>query len=466
MDRNHQEFLARQGLMYGPNDKVSVFQSILLGIQHVLAMDVYVPPILIATAITVGLSAATQGAVKTSLVQATFLAAGIGTILQTKFFMKMPISAGPSFVPIGAIVGVAMSKNGGMSTVIGSMIIGSVLLMLLGLSGIFEKIIEKFIPAVCGGTIITCVGLSLMPSALDDNIFGAKDASINQNVILASVTFITLLVMIVLGLYLPKLKRVLKVSSIIIALLVGSVVASWMGLFHWSIVANAPWIGLPKFNVLHYGVSFSWSAIITFIIIFAVLMTETTGTWFAMSAATGEHIDDQQWNHGMIGEGLNCFIASLIGASPVTSYSTNAGIISITGVASKRVFIAAGGWFIVLGLLNKVSAFLSAIPSAVIGGVFAVIAVIIMLNGLKVIKGLKTNERDYYIIGVPIILTMALILIPLMPQAKALVAKAPKLVQYLMSSPISISAIASILLNIIMPDNQKIQAGNRAIIKK
>lgn len=431
----------QNGLLYGPEDKVPVFQSGLLGLQHVLAMDVYVPPIIIAGLLSMSL------AQKTGFLQAAFLACGIGTILQTKYFMKLPVSQGPSFVPIGAVAGVYLANgasHGGMATVLGSLIVGAILLILLGLSGIYQKIINTLVPAIVGGTIITCVGLSLLPSALNDNIFKAA-GNINQNIEIAAITAFAMLVAITIGLRVPQLQRLFKVSSIIIALVVGTIAASMMGQFDWSVVNNAAWISLPHFTSLHYGIHFSLPAILTFIVIYMVLTTETTGTWFAMSAVVDEKISKKQWNRGIIGEGLSCLFAALLGTTPMTGYSTNAGVVSITGVASRRVFVSAGLWFIVLGFCGKLSAFLSAVPVAVIGGIFSIICVIIMLNGLNVIRNLATDESTIYVLGIPIVLTMAVILLP----AKV-VSETPQIIQYLLGSPITIAALSAIIINLVM----------------
>ncbi|MDO4903261.1 MAG: solute carrier family 23 protein [Limosilactobacillus sp.] len=435
-------------LLVGPDEKVPTGEAILLGLQHVLAMDVYVPPIILAGMLSMG------AASSTGLLQATFLACGIGTILQTAWFMKMPVSQGPSFVPLSAAAGVVLASGGlkgnGMATLLGSLLVGSVLLILLGLSGVFQKIINYLVPAVVGGTIITCVGLSLIPSALNDNIFEAK-GNVYQNIELASITALTLLVCIAISIRFHKVQKLFKAGSIVIALLVGTLVSSSMGRFDWSSVASAPWFSLPQRTMLHWGVHFDTTAIITFIIIYAILTTETTGTWFAMGAVTNHTITKKQWNHGIIGEGLSCMIAAFTGATPVTGYSTNAGIISITGIASKRVFISAGCWFIILGFFTKLSAFLAAVPAPVIGGVFAIITVTIMLNGLNVIRRIETAESDIYVIGLPIILTIALVLLP-----SSIKTAAPQMVQYLLGSPISIAAITAIILNILMPKRAEI----------
>lgn len=434
-------------LMVGPDEPISNQEAGFLGLQHVLAMDVYVPPVIIAGILALGLDA------KAGLIQATFLAAGIGTILQTKYFMKMPVSQGPSFVPIGAIAGVYFASggaHGGMATVLGASIIGALILVLLGLTGLFQKIINSLVPQFVGGTIITVVGLSLMPAALGDNIFKAP-GNINDNLILAITTIAILIACVSLGIYFPKLQKLFKVSSIIIALLGGTLVATFMGKFDWSSVQSASWFSLPHFTMLHYGIRFSGSAILTFIIIYAVLMTETTGTWFAMSAVTEQPISKKQWNHGIIGEGLSCLIAALLGGSPVTGYATNAGIISITGVASKKVFMSAGVWFIIFGFFNKLAAFLSAIPAPVIGGIFAIICATIMLNGLNVLRTRQQEERDMYIIGIPIIICIAIIIMP-----QSLIKSTPQMIQYLLGSPISVCAIAAIILNLILPKDRQI----------
>lgn len=437
----------RDGLLIGPDDKVPNFEAGVLGLQHVLAMDVYVPPVILAGMLSMS-SGDTSG-----LLQSTFLAAGIGTILQTWLFMKMPVSQGPSFVPLSAAAGVVLAAGGvasGMGTLLGALIVGSILLILLGLSGMFQRIISTLVPAVVGGTIITCVGLSLIPSALNDNVFEAS-GNINQNIELAALTALTLLIAVAISIRFPKVQRIFKTGSIVLALLVGTGISALMGRFDWQTVANSPWFSLPGRTIFHYGVHFSFTAIITFIIIYAILTTETTGTWFAMGAVTNHKITKQQWNRGIIGEGLSCLVAALAGTTPVTGYSTNAGIISITGIASKRVFIAAGGWFILLGFFSKLSAFLSAIPAPVIGGVFAIICVTIMLNGLNVIRGIKTGETDLYIIGLPIILTIALVLLP----AKVL-HETPQMVQYLLASPIAIAGITAIILNLVMPRRERL----------
>lgn len=433
-------------LTVGPDEPVSTVQAILLGIQHVLAMDVYVVPFIIASII--GLSAKDTS----TLIQATFLSAGIATIIQSYFCMKLPVAQGPSFIPIGAVAGIYFANGSGASgwaSVLGASLVGAICLTLLGFTGIFNKIIRQFVPPIVGGTIIFIVGLSLMPVALNDNVFNGAGGSINQNIVLASLSAAVLVVCSLAATVFPKQGRLVKIASVIVALIVGSVTAKGMGILDLSAVGKASWFSMIHLPFKDFGFSFNPSAIFTMLIIYVVLMAETTGTWFAVSNVVDQELTDKQLNKGVLGEGLGCLIASLLGSTPVTGYSTNAGIISITGVASRKVFAAAGIWFIIFGFSGKLSALISAIPSAVIGGVFVVVCGIIAISGFQVMKALDIGEKETYVIAIPIILTLALTFIP-----KEYVTTLPQFLQYLLSSPVATASIAAILLNKLLPNER------------
>ena len=447
MEAQLDQQVAKKGLTVGVNDDISLGQSLILGLQHVLAMDVYVPPFIIATAI--GMSSPDAA----SLIQSTFLGAGIASLIQVLFFLKLPVCQGPSFVPIGAIVGIYLG-SGGMASVLGSSIAGAVAITLLGFTGIYKHIVRHYIPTIVSGTIIMIVGLTLLPSAFNSNIYVSSDTlSINQNILLAVITAATLILFSMLGEYFTNLGKVFRISSVIIALAVGSLVASFMGGLDFSPVSEASWLSMPKLAFFDYGLTFDVSAILTMLIIYMVLLAETTGTWYAVSAVTGEEVSDEQINKGVIGEGLGCLMAALVGTTPVTGYSTNAGIISITGVASKKVFVMASVWFILFSFVGKLSALIHAIPSSVIGGVFAVVCVIIMLSGFRVIKNEEFTERELYIIGVPLIVAIGLLFMPAEVKQSA-----PQFIQYLLDSPIALSAIVAVVMNKLIP-KEKIVRG-------
>ena len=427
-------------LTIGVEENIPFSQSLILGLQHVLAMDVYVPPFILATAIALSPGDAT------GLIQSTFLGAGIASLIQVLFYLKLPVCQGPSFIPLGAIIGIYMgTKN--LSTVLGASIVGAILVILLGYSGIYQYIVKNYIPSIVSGTIIMIVGLTLLPSAFVSNIYiEGNGLTMKHNVLLAFITAASLILFSTLGNYVNKFKRIFQISSVIIALAIGTFSAYLMGGFNTQGIKDASFFSMPKLLFLDYSIHFEISAIITMIIIYMVLLAETTGTWYAVSSVINEPLSDTQVNKGVIGEGIGCLAASLVGATPVTGYSTNAGIISITGVASRKVFVMASFWFIGLSFLGKLSAVINSIPSAVIGGVFSVVCIIILLNGFRVVKDLDFSERELYIIGVPLMFTIGLLFIP-----AELKASAPQLLQYLIGSPIAVGAIVAIIMNKLIP---------------
>ena len=433
-----------QHLTVSPDEKISFGKSAILGLQHVVAMDVYVVPFLIA--MLIGLQADQSSA----LIQSTFIAAGLATIVQSYFCMKLPVAQGPSYIPLGAIVTIYMASGGGQSgwsSVLGASLIGAILVILLGFTGIFNKIVKSFIPPIVGGTIIFIVGLSLLPVAIRDNIYGAADAPIHQNVSLALISGAVLIVFAILGSLFRHKGSIFRIMSVLFALIAGCFAAEFMGILDFTAVENAKWFSMPQLPFADFGFSFNFSAIITMIIIYLVLLAETTGTWFAVSNVIDQPLTDKNINRGVIGEGIGCLIASLAGSTPVTGYSTNAGIISITGIASRRVFLSVGVWFVIFGCSGKLAALISSIPTAVIGGVFAIICGIIAINGVQVMKNVKIGEKEMYIIAVPMILTLALVLIP-----KDYLNSLPTFVQYLLGSPILAASMAAIVLNKILPN--------------
>lgn len=434
----------KNNLSIGVNDNISFSQSAVLGLQHVLAMDIYVPPFILATALAMTAGDAT------GIIQSTFLAAGLASLIQVLFYLKLPVCQGPSFVPLGAIIGIYLSANG-LGSVLGASIVGAILVIILGYSGIYKYIVKNYVPSIVSGTIIMIVGLTLLPAAFNSNIYVSNNGmTINQNILLATVTAFTLVLFSTIGARIKKFARIFQISSVIIALSVGTALASTMGGVNFKSVQEASFFSFPKFAFIDYNIEFNGAAILTMIVIYIVLLAETTGTWYAVSAVIDEPLSDKQINRGVIGEGYGCLVSALVGSIPVTGYSTNAGIISITGIASRKVFIFASGWFILLSFLGKLAAIINSIPSSVIGGVFAVVCMIIMLNGFRVVKNADFSERELYIIGIPLIFAIGLLFLP-----KDVITSAPTMLQYLLGSPIAIGAIVAIIMNKIMPAEKK-----------
>lgn len=432
-------------LVARPDDRLPIGKAALLGLQHVLAMDVYVVPFIIASALALSVS---DSAI---VIQSAFIAAGIATLIQSQLLVRLPVVQGPSYIPIGAVLAIAFGAGGGMaglSAVYGALIPGAIVVMILGASKAFHHIIGRLVPPLVGGTIIIVVGIALMPVALRENIFAVHGAgSISTNILFAATSAGVLVVAMMLGLKLGARGTWLRLSSVLLALIAGSCVAAACGQFSLHAVGEASWLTLPRIAGINFPLTFSLPSILTMIVVYMVLLAEATGTWFAVTAVIDEPLQEKQLDRGAIGEGLGSMIGALIGSTPMTGYSSNAGIIAITGIASRMAFAAAGILLVAFGLFGKLSAAIASIPVPVIGGVFAVLCAVIAMNGIRVIRNIPLDERNMLVVGLPIVLALFVTLAP--PE---FIKTLPELVQYFFGSSVAVGAVAAIVLHQVLPE--------------
>lgn len=420
-------------------EKISVGKSIFLGLQQVLAMDLFIPPIILAGLLSFSVSDSAL------LIQMTFIACGIATIIQAGFAMRLPVMQGPSFVPLSALA--AIGTTSGIGAMIGSLIPGALIVALLGYPlKVYSKVVRKIIPPIVAGTVIVVVGLSLMPSAI--NSIYTAEGSFGENILVATITAAVLIFCMYVGEKAKSKWRYIKIVSVVLALIIGSIVASFFGLVHFDSLKQAAWFQMP--GLFSFGMpEFKLHAILVMVVVYFIVTIETTGTWFTVSKVTGEELDEKRLNGGALGEGLGCFVGSFFGGTPVTGYSSNAGIIAITGVKSRKPIIVGGVILVLLGMMPKLTSLIACIPSVVINGVFAILCVVIMMNGFKVIKDEAFTERNMLVIGVPIMLALFAVLMP-----ADVLAGLPEIVTYFVSSGTAIGAIAALVLNLVLPQKK------------
>ncbi|QTD39760.1 uracil-xanthine permease family protein [Sporosarcina sp. Te-1] len=436
------------GIIIGVNEKVSAPKALVLGLQHVLAMDLYIAPIIIAGLLSLTVE-------NTSFfIQMCFFATGIATLIQTGAGIKLPVVQGPSYVPVGAIA--AIGSKLGLGAIAGSLIPGAIFIAILGYPlKWFAKAVRKTIPPLVGGTVIIIVGIALMPIGLN-NIFLAE-GSIGTNIIVASVSAIIVIVCMLLGRRLGGIGTFFRLVSVILAIVGGTITASILGTVDFSPVRDAAWFSLP--SLLPFGKPvFNTGAIISMIFVYLIILIETTGTWFVVSTVTGEELDEKRLNRASFGEGLGCLAGSLVGSTPMTGYSSNAGLLAITGVASRTVIMVSGGILVCLGLVPKLSTAITCIPEPVINGIFGIVCVAIVTNGMKVIQPIVIDDRNMMVIGLPILLTIAVTVLP-----KEVLANVPDWANYILSSGITVGALATVLLNLIIPVAKKEKAEPQSI---
>lgn len=423
--------------------KVSLTSAGLLGLQHVLGMNVYLVPFVLATLLGWG------ALEKTNLIQATFIASGIATIIQTRLFMRLPVVQGPSYVPMGAAVALAKA-SGGLAVVYGALLIGAILPFLLGVTRKFHGIVRALIPREVAASIVILTGVGLMPIALRGSIFTtAPGEDIGRNTMLAGATILLICTLMMIGARVRGRWAWIRQSSIIISMGLVTTLAAALGMVDAASLAAAPWFAFPHLPVATFDFEFDLAAILTFLFIYVVLMCEATSLWFTIGSVLGKDISDEQFDRGAMGEGVSCFIAALCGALPVIGFATNAGIMAITGVAARRALLAAGVVLILFGVIGKLSAAIAIIPHAIVGGVFAMVCVIIMMSGTRILQTVQIGEREMLVVGLP---TLAVLFATLAPQD--LVAGLPVLLQYLVQSSLAFGALCAVLLNVLLPKSR------------
>ena len=344
--------------IYELNGRVPVAQAVPFGLQHVLAMFVSnITPIIILAGV-VGVDSALQGA----LIQNCMIIAGIGTLVQLypvwKVGSRLPIVMGISFTFLSLAIFIASTM--GMGTLMGAVIVGG---LVEGLLGLFVKYWVKLVPPIVAATVVTAIGFSLLP--IGANSFaggqGAADFGAAHNWIVGSVTLLTCLLCQVFG------KGFLRSLSVLVGLIVGYVLSLFMGMVDFSALSGAGVISLPKF--LPFKPEFNLGAILSIIAIYLVSATETIGDTSALCAGALKRQPTNKELGGSIAcDGFVSSLAGVFGCTPITSFSQNVGLATMSGVVNRFAIATGAAIMIIGGVFPAIGLTLTTIPQAVLGG--------------------------------------------------------------------------------------------------
>lgn len=330
------------------------------------------------------------------MISTCFLAMGVGTIIQTTIGNRLPIVQGPSSSVLTAMGGVTATY--GFPAMWGAVLVGGLIEFLIGQFKILGNL-RKFIPPVVTGSVVTVIG------------FVAARISItwiftNPN----KIDLILALVAFLLALTLKfRFKGLLSNGFVLFAvIIVGVIIATPLGRYDWSAVAETPWFSMPKlfpfrgYEGINKPFILLGAAIIGGFTGYIGSMFESLGDYAATCAISKEVYRVKHINKGIAAEGLGCISSGLLGALPVTSYTQNIGIIAATGVASRLITQIAAVMFLFYGLSPKLAMMLASIPRPVVGGVFAISASLIMFSGIEVIMSEKQSMENNLIAGTTI----------------------------------------------------------------
>ncbi|MEU4192800.1 2-oxo-4-hydroxy-4-carboxy-5-ureidoimidazoline decarboxylase [Kribbella sp. NPDC026611] len=418
-----------------PPGKLAVY-----GAQHVLAFyaGAVIVPILLAGSI--GLT--TEQLIH--LINADLFTCGIASIIQSVGFWKvgvrLPLLQGVTFTAVSPMIAIGLAAGGGTDGLL--VIYGAVLVAGLAtffIAPFFSKLI-RFFPPVVTGSVITIIGLALLPVAAGDAVGGAGPTAAptsgkNMAYALGTLALIVLIQRV--------FKGFMATIAVLVGLVVGTLVAWAFGDAHFGAVSDAGWVGVTQ--PFYFGwPKFSVAAIISMVVVMLITAVETTGDVFATGEIVEKRIGKEDIARALRADGLATTIGGIFNSFPYTCFAENVGLVRLTRIRSRWVVAAAGSIMILLGLLPKAGAIVAGIPHPVLGGaalaMFATVAVV----GFQTLAKVDFHDhRNVVIVATSVGLAMYVTAQPQVAQA------VPDWAEIIFGSGITLGSLTAIGLNIL-----------------
>ncbi|TDT79221.1 NCS2 family nucleobase:cation symporter-2 [Arthrobacter sp. AG258] len=430
------------------------------GFQHVLTMygGIIAPPLIIGAA--AGMNSQDIGL----LIAACLFVGGLATILQTVgipfFGSQLPLVQGVSFAGVSTMVAI-VHGGGGIQAVFGSVIAASLIGLLI--TPLFSKII-RFFPPVVTGTVITTIGLTLMPVAANWAMGGnnkAPNYGSVANIGLAAGTMGIVLLLSKVG------SAAISRLSILLAMVLGTLIALVFGMADFSKVGQGEIVAFP--TPFAFGPpTFEIAAIVSMLIVILVTLTETSADIIAVGEIVGTKVDSKRIGNGLRADMLSSAVSPLFNSFTQSAFAQNVGLVAITGVKSRFVVSAGGVILVVLGLLPVLGRVVAAVPTPVLGGAGVV------LFGTVAASGIRTLSKVDYKNNMNLIVVAASIGFGMIPiAAPTFYDQFPSWFGTIFHSGISSAAVMAILLNLLFnhfragnSDNQSVfVAGTERLVK-
>lgn len=404
-----------------------------LGIQHVLAM--YAGAVIVP--LIVGGALGLTGEQLTYLVSIDILMCGIATYLQCikgRFFgLGLPVVLGCTFTAVGPMISIGGSY--GISAVYGAILVSGLYVLLV--SSFFSKLV-RFFPPVVTGSVVTIIGVTLIPVAMN-NMAGGVDSPDFGSLTNIALSFGTLFFIILLYRFFDGFIRSI---SVLLGLLLGTVVAFFVGKVNFEPVLEASWFHMIK--PFYFGIpTFEGTAILTMILVATVSLVESTGVYFAVADICEKQIKEKDLAKGYRSEGLAIILGGLFNSFPYTTFSQNVGLMQLSGVKTRKVLYYAAAFLVILGFMPKIGAFTTIIPASVLGGAMVAMFGMVIAQGIKMLGKVNMTQENLLIMACSIGMGLGVTVVP------DLFAQFPKGIQILTGNGIVAGSMAAITLNIV-----------------
>jgi OHCU decarboxylase len=446
-----------------PVDEVLAPQKLAIyGFQHVMAFyaGAVIVPILLAGAI--GLNQVQL----IHLINADLFTCGIASILQSvgvwKIGVRLPLLQGVTFTAVTPMIIIGLDHGGGKDGLVyiyGAVIVAGLFTLLI--APFFSQLV-RFFPPVVTGSVITIIGITLIPVAAFD-AGGGQFAFFNPKLVPANMTFgsytnlalagFTILVILLLTRF---ARGFLATVAVLAGLVVGTLAAAFVSdgsggkVAKFGSVKLADWVGFT--GPFHFGTpKFALVPILLMIVVMLITAVETTGDVYATGQIVEKPIAKKDIAAALRADGIATFLGGVMNSFPYTCFAENVGLVRLTGVKSRWVVATAGGFMILLGLIPKAGAIVSSIPSCVLGGAALVMFGTVAAVGIQTLGRVDFgNHRNTIVVAVSLAIAMIPVGLPQVNGTSAILVEFPKNAQAFLNSGITLGSITAILLNLLL----------------
>lgn len=421
-----------------------------LGLQHVLVMYAGT----IAVALIVGSALDLSPTVLSYLIMADLLCCGIGTLIQSlgiwNIGIRLPVVMGSSFVTVGPMVAMAAGDDVGLAGIFGATLASGIFGMIL--VPFFTRFL-KFFPPVVTGTVITSIGIALIPVGLMWAGGGAGAENFGAPINIGMAMFVLACILLI-----NRFARGIWANiAVLLGMAIGYVVAFPLGMASLAGIADQSWLGVV--TPLHFGMlEFPISGIAAMCLVMVITLVESTGMCLALGEMTGKPVDRKALNRGLYGDAFSTAISGPLNGFPHTSFSQNVGLVGLTGVSSRFVTMVSGVILILLSLFPQAAFVVASVPKPVLGGAGLVMFGMVAAAGINITNKADMTKRSNQMVFA---VSIAVGMIPL--TAPELFGSFPGWMDPVVHSGILLTAVVAVLINVLLngsgDSEEKIEEG-------
>lgn len=372
------------------------------------------------------------------------VSSGLGTLAYLLITRgQVPAYLGSSFAFIAPIIA-ATTLGGPEGAMIGSFVAGlvyGVVALVIKLVGI--NWLLYILPPIVVGPVIMVIGLGLAGVAVDMAMNVPGEGTYDGT--LFKVALVTLAITVLASMF---FKGFFGLIPILFGIVGGYTFAFFVGIVDMTPVKEAALFQAPDFMFMFidYTPVFSWEIMAIMVPIAVVTIAEHMGDQMVLSKVVGKNfIKTPGLHRSLLGDGVATVIASLIGGPPNTTYGENIGVVALTRVYSVFVIGGAAVLAVAFGFVGKISALISTIPTAVMGGVSILLFGIIASSGLRMLIDNKIDlgkKRNLIISSVILVIGIGGAFI--------------QVSENISLAGMALATIIGIVLNLVLPGKEKV----------